>query len=71
MLVDLAASVTTDTFRVHMVPTVDIFEGHSEYFYSDGLHANTEGSTKIAERIWSLMDENCIGQAESSGCCMP
>ena len=38
-LVDMAASASTASFHVHMVPTVDIFEGHPEYFALDNLHA--------------------------------
>jgi hypothetical protein len=72
MLQDLAKSVSTDTFHVWVVPTVELFEGHPEYFYSgDNLHANTTGETKIAEKIWGVMKDNCIGQAASAGCCMP
>lgn len=72
MIVDLAESVSTDDFHVWVVPTVEIFEDHPEYFYvGDNLHANTTGETKIAEAIWEVMKENCIGQAESSGCCAP
>ena len=67
MLVDLAKASSTDTFHVFMVPTVEIFEGHPEYFYSDGLHANNVGTQKIADAIWAVMKENCIAQA--GGCC--
>ena len=69
MLVDLAKASSTDTFHVFTVPTVEIFEGHPEYFYNDGLHANDMGTAKIAEAIWAVMKENCLGQ--STGCCMP
>ena len=72
MIQDLAKSLTNDTFRVWVVPTVDLFEGHPELFYvGDNLHANTMGETKIAEKIWGVMKDNCVGQAASSGCCMP
>lgn len=68
MLEDLAEAASTDTFHVFTVPTVDIFEGHPEYFYSDGLHANDTGTAKIAEAVWKVMKDNCIAQA--GGCCM-
>jgi len=71
MLEAIAKSSSTDTFHVFTVPTVAIFEGHPEFFYSDGLHANDMGEAKIAEAIWNVMKDNCIGQADSSGCCMP
>jgi hypothetical protein len=50
------------------VPTVDLFEGHPEWFYSDGLHANDTGEAQIADAIWKVAKSNCIMQ--SSGCCM-
>jgi lysophospholipase L1-like esterase len=71
MLQAVAAAASTDTFHVWVVPTVSIFESHPEYFYSDGLHANDMGETKIADAIWKVMKDNCIGQGSSSGCCMP
>jgi lysophospholipase L1-like esterase len=72
MIVDLAKSVSTDDFHVWVVPTVDIFKDHPEYFYAgDNLHANTAGETKIAEAIWKVMKDNCVGQAAAGGCCMP
>jgi lysophospholipase L1-like esterase len=67
MLEDVAKAASTDTFHVFTIPTVDIFEGHPEYFYSDGLHANDTGTAKIAEAIWKVMKDNCIAQA--GGCC--
>jgi len=67
MLEDVAKAASTDTFHVFTIPTVDIFEGHPEYFYSDGLHANDMGTAKIAEAIWKVMKDNCIAQA--GGCC--
>jgi len=71
MLEAVAKAATTDTFHVFMVPTVEIFMGHPEYFFSDGLHANDVGEGKIADAVWSVMKDNCIGQAAASGCCMP
>jgi hypothetical protein len=71
MLDAIAKSATADTFHAYMLPTVEIFEGHPEYFYSDGLHANDMGTAKIGEAIWKVMKDNCIGQAASSGCCVP
>jgi len=71
LLEAVAKAANTDTFHVTMVPTVDIFMGHPEYFYSDGLHANDTGEGKIADAVWSAMKDSCIGQAEASGCCMP
>jgi hypothetical protein len=66
----LATEVSTDMFHVYMLDTIPIFEGHMEYFFADGIHANTTGTAKIADAIWALMKEKCIGQPMSSGCCM-
>jgi hypothetical protein len=71
LLVDVANAATTDTFHVYMVPTVEIFEGHPDYFFSDGLHANDVGEAKIADAIWKVMQDNCIAQGPNSGCCGP
>jgi hypothetical protein len=71
MLVDLAKSVSTDMFHVFMVDTVSIFEGHPEYFFTDGIHANDTGEGKIAEAVWKVMKDNCIAQAATNMCCMP
>lgn len=71
MLEAIAMAASTDTFHVYMVPTVEIFEGHPEYFFSDGLHANDVGEGKIADAVWAKMKENCIAQSSASGCCMP
>jgi lysophospholipase L1-like esterase len=71
MLEAIANSASTDTFHVSMVPTVAIFDGHPEYFYTDGLHANDTGEGKIADAVWQKMKDNCIGQAAGSSCCMP
>ena len=54
-----------------VTPTVDIFEGHPDLFYSDGLHANDKGEAKIAEAIWAVMKKDCIGQGAASACCKP
>lgn len=70
-LEDAAAAASGDAFHVHMLPTTQIFAGHPEYFASDGLHANDTGEGKIADAIWDLMADQCIGQAADSGCCAP
>ena len=69
MIEDIAKAASTDTFHVYTIPTVDIFEGHPDWFYTDGLHANDTGEEQIAEAIWKVAKDNCIMQA--SGCCMP
>jgi hypothetical protein len=72
MLESAAKEASADNFHVWMISTVDVFEGHPEYFYvGDNLHANDVGQGKIADKVWKLMKDNCIAQPASSGCCAP
>jgi lysophospholipase L1-like esterase len=71
ILIKLAAEATTDDFRVYMVDTIPLFSAFpdSEVYFPDGVHANDKGTGLIADAIWKLMKDKCIGQAPSSGCC--
>jgi lysophospholipase L1-like esterase len=70
LLIKLAAEASVDDFRVHMVDTIPIFMGkESTFFAFDGVHANDMGTAAIADAIWKLMKDKCIGQGPSSGCC--
>jgi lysophospholipase L1-like esterase len=71
MLKSTAMSLTTPAFRTYVVDTIPIFEGHEDWFSSDGIHANDTGEQKIADEIWKLMKDNCIAQPASSDCCTP
>ena len=66
-----AMAASGDGFNIYMIDTIPIFEGHPEYYVSDGIHATTAGTGKICDAIWAKMKEKCIGQPVSSGCCMP
>jgi lysophospholipase L1-like esterase len=70
ILIRLAAEASVDDFRVHMVDTIPIFMGReAELFAFDGVHANDDGTAAIADAMWKLMKDKCIGQGPSSGCC--
>jgi hypothetical protein len=71
MLAAAAKAATTDKFRVHMIDTVPVFEGHPEYFAMDGLQANDTGEAAIATVVWQQVKASCIGQFAASGCCVP
>jgi hypothetical protein len=66
-----AMTLATPTFRTYVEDTIPLFEGHPDYFASDGIHANDMGENLIADQIWKTMKDNCIAQPESSGCCTP
>ncbi len=56
----------------HFIDLRDPFEGHTtEYVGIDGVHPTPAGGEVIGQEIWRTMEENCVGQAEASGCCAP
>ena len=57
-----------ETFRCVFIDTRQLFEGHDDYFFLDGIHPSLTGSDALAGLIWMTMKQNCIAQA--SGCCM-
>jgi lysophospholipase L1-like esterase len=68
---------TDGRMRCTFVDMVPAFEGKTGLFSDavseagDGVHPNSMGSKVMAEEIWTVMKEKCIGQPASSGCCMP
>jgi hypothetical protein len=66
------AILSTDRqLACHFVDMVPVFEGHPEYFADGDIHPNPTGSAAMAKAVWSKMQEECVGQPESSGCCEP
>jgi hypothetical protein len=65
-----AMEATTEDFRPVMIDTIPLFDGHPDWYFGDGIHANDTGSKAIAQAIWDYMKKNCIGQGPSSGCCV-
>jgi lysophospholipase L1-like esterase len=71
ILQNSAKLVTTADFRMYVVDLVPLFNGHSDYYYLDGIHANATGEQVIADAIYAVMKDHCIAQPASKGCCMP
>ena len=67
---------TDGRMKCHFVDLVPVFEGKMGLFADavseagDGVHPNSMGSKVIAEEVWRVMTEDCVGQPSSSGCCM-
>jgi hypothetical protein len=70
-LCDDTEAMTQGRMRCHFIDTIPLFEGHPEYFAPTDIHENSMGSKVIADAIWARMQEECIAQDESSGCCEP
>jgi hypothetical protein len=68
---DGAFTRTGGKLRCHFVDMVPVFEGHPEWFAPADIHPNTMGSAAMAQEIWRVMTEACVGQPTSSGCCRP
>jgi lysophospholipase L1-like esterase len=72
---DSSLERTGGRMRCTFVDMVPVFEGKTGLFADDfseagdGVHPNFEGSKAMAEEIWSVMQDKCIGQPSSSGCC--
>jgi len=68
---------TEGRMRCTFVDMVPAFEGKAGLFADDlgeagdGVHPNFEGSKVMAAEIWRVMQDKCIGQPSTSGCCMP
>jgi lysophospholipase L1-like esterase len=73
---DSALERTEGRMRCTFVDMVPEFEGKAGLFADDfseagdGVHPNFEGSKVMADAIWRVMQDKCIGQPSSSGCCM-
>ncbi len=71
ILQNSAKLLSTADFRMYVVDLVPLFNGHSDYYYLDGIHANATGEQVIADAIYKVMKDHCIAQPASKGCCMP
>ena len=68
-LCDGAQAKTQGKLRCHFIDLVPVFNGHSEWFADDGIHENSEGSAAMAKEVMKVMQERCVAQPETSGCC--
>jgi lysophospholipase L1-like esterase len=71
MFGSMCAGLSDAKFQCRFLSTVELFNGHNDWYASDGIHANDLGEQAIADMIWKQMKADCAGQAASSGCCMP
>ncbi|HEX5657038.1 MAG TPA: SGNH/GDSL hydrolase family protein [Polyangiales bacterium] len=62
---------TNGALRCQFVDMTPVFEGHDDWFFPGDIHPTSEGSAAMAKAIWQVMEDECIGQVESSGCCTP
>jgi hypothetical protein len=65
-----AEEATGGTLRCRFVDMVPVFAGHPEYFNED-IHPNQVGGRVMAETIWQIMEDNCLGQKGAKDCCEP
>jgi lysophospholipase L1-like esterase len=66
-----AKLLSTDKFRMQVIDLVPLFNGHADYVFADGIHANATGEGVIADAIYKMMKDSCIAQPASKGCCVP
>jgi hypothetical protein len=61
--------------KCHFIDMVPVFEGKTGLFADalseagDGVHPNSMGSKVMAEEVWRVMKEDCVGQPAGSACC--
>jgi hypothetical protein len=65
-----AEDATEGKLRCRFVDMVPVFDGHPEYFNED-IHPNQVGGRVMAEKIWQVMEDNCVGQKGAKECCEP
>ena len=71
MFKSMCEGASGSTFHCRMLDTRTTFNGHPEYFDSDGLNPSAAGAQALADSIWSTLTTQCIAQPASSGCCTP
>jgi hypothetical protein len=66
---------TAGRMKCHFIDMIPVFDGKTGLFADwmseagDGVHPNSMGSKLMAQEVWRVMKEECIGQPASSGCC--
>jgi hypothetical protein len=65
-----AEQETGGQLRCTFIDTVPVFDGHPEYFNED-IHPNPVGSRAMAEKVWQVMQDHCLGQKGPHDCCEP
>jgi len=65
-----AEEATGGSLRCRFVDMVPVFDGHPEYINED-IHPNALGGRVMAEKIWEVMEDNCLGKKGAHDCCEP
>lgn len=53
---------TDPSVRCHFVDTREAFKGHADFVsLLDGIHPTANGSKAIADLVWKVMVDNCLG----------
>lgn len=67
---DGASQLTGGRVRCHFIDLRPLFAGkEAQYIKPDGIHPTAEGARVIGTAIWNKMEQNCLGQGPSAGCC--
>lgn len=67
---------TQGRMKCHFIDMIPVFEGKTGLFadqiseMGDGVHPNAMGSKVIAQEVWRVMTQACVGQPSGSGCCV-
>lgn len=59
----LQAACANSAVPCHFLDLQPLWLGHPEYTAADGIQASEAGARVIADRIWGIMQDNCIAQA--------
>lgn len=67
---DQAEAQTDGKTRCTFIDMVPVFEGKpvADWFNAD-IHPTPVGSKAMAQKVWSVMSERCIGQKAGAHCC--
>ncbi len=69
---DDAETATDGDLRCHFIDLRPIFGDTYQYINPiDGIHPTEAGADLMAEAIYGVMKDNCLGQPASTGCCAP
>jgi len=68
---DGAEAKSAGKLRCHFLDLTPVFAGKTGVFAAGDIHENAAGSALMATAVWQMMQDNCMAQPASSGCCEP
>jgi hypothetical protein len=74
---DSTAAMTDGKLTCHFVDLAEPFQAAggdmnpANFSVLDGVHPSQAGQDIAARQIWTTMQNDCLGQSSSSGCCSP